>query len=131
MTQMQIQPLHSKEHALSIARINEHHGLYGSVINSDTVLWLSWYVILWPESNRSVAADSMPCCRMWMQGPVQWINRIGWRDLQDFEVHAMFIYWREISVMMGCKWVPNTLAELEDFRRVRLLPITLFHQWVD
>lgn len=43
MTQMQVQPLHSKEHALTMARINEHHSLYGSVINSDTVLWLSWY----------------------------------------------------------------------------------------
>ena len=32
----------------------------------------------------------------------------------------MFVYWREISVMMGCKWVPNTLTELENFRRVRL-----------
>ena len=53
-----------------------------------------------------------------MQGPVQWINRIGWRELEDFEVHALFIYWREMSVMMGCKWVPHTLAELEDFRRV-------------
>ena len=51
MTQMQVQPLHSKEHALSIARINEHHNLYGSVINSDTVLWLSWYVDPRPESN--------------------------------------------------------------------------------
>lgn len=115
---MQVQPLHSKGHALSIARINEHHSLYGSVINSDTVLWLSWYVNLLPDSMRSVTADSMTRYRMWMQGPVQWINRIGWRKLQDFEVHAMFIYWRELSVMMGCKWVPNTLTELEDFRRV-------------
>ena len=118
MTQMQIQPLHSKEHALSMARINEHHSLYGSVINSDTVLWLSWYVILPSGSTRSVAADVMTRCRMWMLGPVQWINLIGWRKLQDFEVYAMFIYWREMSVMLGCKWVPNTLSELEDFRQV-------------
>ena len=32
-----------------MARINEHHSLYGNVINSDTVLWLSWYVSLWGE----------------------------------------------------------------------------------
>ena len=68
---------------------------------------------------RSVAADWTPVCRMWMLGPIQWINLIGWRKLQDFEVHAMFIYWREMSVMMGCKWVPNTLSELENFRLVR------------
>ena len=61
-----------------------------------------------------------------MQGPVEWINRIGWRNLQDFEVHAMFIYWREMSVMMGCKWVPHTLAELEDFRRVGFYPLHSF-----
>lgn len=77
-----------------------------------------------PNSTRCVAADLMPCCRMWMLGPVQWINLIGWRKLQDFEVHAMFIYWREMSVMMGCKWVPNTLAELENFRQVVLTPYT-------
>ena len=60
MTQMQVQPLHSREHALTMARINEHHSLYGNVINSDTVLWLSWYVSLWPGSIRSMAADSIP-----------------------------------------------------------------------
>ena len=54
--------------ALSMARIDEHHYLYGSVINSDTVLWLARYVDIRAESNRSVAADSMPCFRMWMQG---------------------------------------------------------------
>ena len=59
MTQMQIQPLHSREHALSIARINEHHNLYGSVINSDTILWLSWYVTIPPDLTLSVAADSI------------------------------------------------------------------------
>lgn len=58
-----------------------------------------------------------------MLGPIQWINLIGWRKLLDFEVHAMFIYWREMSVMMGCKWVPNTLAELEIFRLVWLLSL--------
>ena len=103
-----------------MARINEHHSLYGNVINSDTVLWLSWYVHLLPRSIQSVAADSISVCRMWMLGPIQWINLIGWRKLQNFEVHAMFIFWRELSVMMGCKWVPNTLAELETFRLVCL-----------
>ena len=59
MTQMQVQPLHSKEHALTMARINEHHSLYGNVINSDTVLWLSWYVHLLPRSIQSAAAESI------------------------------------------------------------------------
>lgn len=128
MTQMQVQPLHSREHALSVARINEHHSVYGGVINSDTVLWLSWYVNLPLDPIPIVAADPLSCCRMWMRGPVQWINLIGWRKLQYFEVHAMFIYWREMSVMLGCKWVPNTLTELEDFRQVGPRPLTLRHQ---
>ncbi len=127
---MQVQPLHSKEHAITMARINEHHSLYGSVINSDTVLWLSWYVGPPLDLTRNVDTEQMPRCRMWMLGPVQWINLIGWRKLQDFEIHAMFIYWREMSVMMGCKWVPYTLAELEDFRKVWLRPFPLSHQKV-
>ena len=69
-------------------------------------------------------------CRMWMLGPIQWINLIGWRKLQDFEVHAMFIYWRELSVMMGCKWVPDTLIELEDFRVVGLASLTISSQTI-
>ena len=64
-----------------------------------------------------------------MLGPVQWINLIGWRKLQDFEVHAMFIYWREMSVMMGCKWVPNTLIELENFRMVGLQHTIPYNQF--
>ena len=108
-----------------MARINEHHSLYGSVINSDTVLWLSWYASLSPGSIQGLSADSMLFSRMWMIGPVQWINLIGWRKLLDFEVHAMFVYWREMSVMLGCKWVPNTLQELEAFRLVRNQSLTI------
>lgn len=54
-----------------------------------------------------------------MNGPVQWISRGGWRKLEPFEVHAMWIFWRELSVRMGCKWVPYHLEELEHFREVR------------
>ena len=53
-----------------------------------------------------------------MNGPVQWINRGGWRKLEPFEVHAMWVFWRELSVRMGCKWVPYHLEELEHFREV-------------
>lgn len=66
-----------------------------------------------------------------MIGPIQWIDRIGWRKLQNFEVHAMFIFWRELSVMLGCKWVPNSLPELENFRQVRFSSPTLPHHWAD
>lgn len=43
MTAMMAQPLGSEFSSLVLARINEHHTKYGDRINSDTVLWLSWY----------------------------------------------------------------------------------------
>ena len=43
MTAMMAQPLGSEFSSLALARINEHHNKYGDRINSDTVLWLSWY----------------------------------------------------------------------------------------
>ena len=62
--------------------------------------------------------ESADRSRMWMQGPIQWINLAGWRKLEAFEVHAMFVFWRELSLMLGCKWVPNTLEEFRKFRDV-------------
>ena len=43
MTAIMAQPLGSEFSSLALARINEHHNKYGDRINSDTVLWLSWY----------------------------------------------------------------------------------------
>lgn len=53
-----------------------------------------------------------------MDGPVCWINRAGWRRLEPFEIHAMWIFWRELSVLIGFKYVPTYLHELEHFREV-------------
>ncbi|KAL9102145.1 MAG: hypothetical protein Q9163_002676 [Psora crenata] len=92
---MQAQPFHSLFHAQTMARVNEHHNNYGRFINSDTVLWLAW---------------------IFMNGPIQWICLAGGRPLDPWEVYAMFVMWRELSVMLGCKWVPNTPEEFEDFR---------------
>lgn len=54
-----------------------------------------------------------------MWGPTHWINRGGWRKMEPFEVHAQWVLWRELSVRMGCKWVPTYLYELQHFREVR------------
>ncbi len=59
-----------------------------------------------------------------MHGPIQWINQFGYRKLNNFEEHAMFIMWRELSVMLGCKWVPQTREEFEKFRVVSPSPNT-------
>ncbi|MCJ1457883.1 hypothetical protein MMC28_008252 [Mycoblastus sanguinarius] len=96
MTAIMALKLHTVYSGRAIARINEHHNRYGNQINSDTVLWLS---------------------EMWMSGPIRWINRVGWRKLQPFEEHAMFVFWRELSLLLGCKWVPNNLAEFKHFRQ--------------
>ena len=55
---------------------------------------------------------------MWLNGPIQWINIAGWRKLEPFEEHAMFILWRELSVLLGCKWVPSTYEDFEFFSNV-------------
>ncbi|KAI9806655.1 MAG: hypothetical protein M1825_006112 [Sarcosagium campestre] len=86
-------PLKSEYNSLAIARINEHHANFKK-INSDTVLYLIW--IFW-------------------SGPVQWINIAGWRKLEPFEVHAMWVFWREIAVRFGVKYVPKTILEMEEW----------------
>ena len=55
---------------------------------------------------------------MWMQGPIRWIDQFGWRPIEPFEREALFVIWRELSVMMGCKWVPKTRDLFDDFDKV-------------
>ncbi|KAI9732337.1 MAG: hypothetical protein M1834_001544 [Cirrosporium novae-zelandiae] len=95
MTAIMALPIKSWNCSLACARINEHHTKYKSVINSDTMLWLSW---------------------MWTDGPIRWINNHGWRKLEPFEEHAIWIVWRELSLRLGCKWVPHTWGELVEFK---------------
>ena len=60
---------------------------------------------------------------MWMQGPIRWINQFGWRPLMQWEKWALFIMWRELSVMLGCKWVPEDLATFDQFEKVYSSPV--------
>ena len=66
-----------------------------------------------------------------MQGPIRWINQFGWRPIMQWEKWALFIMWRELSVMMGCKWVPQDLAAFDEFETVYLSPISLSEWNVD
>ena len=68
---------------------------------------------------------------MWMQGPIRWINQFGWRPITQWEKWALFIMWRELSVMMGCKWVPQDLAAFDDFEKVCLSPVYVSEWNVD
>ena len=66
-----------------------------------------------------------------MQGPIRWINQFGWRPIMQWEKWALFIMWRELSVMMGCKWVPQDLAAFDEFEKVCLNPMRLSERSVD
>lgn len=101
------QPLRSEYSSLALARINVHHSFYPR-INSDTVLYLIWH--------------------FW-RALVVWINRVGWRKLEDFEVLALWYFWREIGLRMGVKYMPETMEEVEqwsvEYRKHYVYP----HKW--
>ncbi|KAH0536405.1 hypothetical protein FGG08_006730 [Glutinoglossum americanum] len=105
MSSMMAHPLRSRSSSLVIARINEHHSFYGRQINSDTVLYLIW---------------------LFGWGPVEMVQKFGWRKLQPFELHAMWIFWRELALRLGCKYVPETVEEMvawkEAFRKQEVYP---------
>jgi hypothetical protein len=97
MSSMMAHPLRSRSSSLVLARINEHHNYHGPLINSDSVLYLIW---------------------LFGWGPVQMLEKFGWRKLQPFELHAMWIFWRELALRLGCKYVPETLDEMISWKDV-------------
>lgn len=101
------QPLKSEYNSLALARINVHHAGYPK-INSDTVLYLIWH--------------------FW-RALVVWINLVGWRKLEDFEVLALWYHWREIGVRMGCKYVPETMEEMNEWSEAYRKEYVFPHSW--
>ncbi|KAF8862180.1 hypothetical protein BDZ45DRAFT_212739 [Acephala macrosclerotiorum] len=89
-------PLKSKMHSLVMARINEHHHRYGVWINSDDILYLIIHFAMIPG---------------------HWINRFGYRKLEPFEEHALWVLWREIGCMMGCRYMPQELSQAKLWRK--------------
>jgi ER-bound oxygenase mpaB/B'/Rubber oxygenase, catalytic domain len=47
--------------------------------------------------------------------PAQWVNKYGYRQLCDNEIHAGFKLWCEVGKAMGIKNIPATREEFEDF----------------
>ncbi|KAI9828118.1 MAG: hypothetical protein M1832_003645 [Thelocarpon impressellum] len=107
MTAFLAQPLKSEYSSLALARINVHHLLYPK-INSDSVLYLIWH--------------------FWW-APIRMMNQFGWRRVQDFEVHATWIVWRELALRMGCKYVPETIAEMEEWKDAYRSEHVYPHRW--
>ncbi|KAI9795400.1 MAG: hypothetical protein M1833_007188 [Piccolia ochrophora] len=104
MSAFMAHPFNSEYNSLALARINVHHSNYPK-INSDTVLYVIWH--FWRASYI-------------------WINRVGWRTLEPFEIHALWVFWREIGVRMGIKYVPYSIPEVERwseiFRKEQVYP---------
>lgn len=47
--------------------------------------------------------------------PVSFINTYEWRQLTPLEIHARYVYWREVGARMGVKDIPHTLEELKQW----------------
>ncbi|KAI9834432.1 MAG: hypothetical protein M1826_002586 [Phylliscum demangeonii] len=101
------QPLGSEYSSLAIARINVHHAFYPR-INSDTVLYLIWH--------------------FW-RACVRWIDLVGWRRLEAFEVVALWYVWREIGLRMGCKYMPDTIEEVTEWSEAYRKHYVYPHKW--
>lgn len=55
---------------------------------------------------------------MFWRGPVTWINRVGWRKMEDFEIQATWMIWREVGIRMGVKYMPEDYHELLKWKDV-------------
>jgi len=95
MTAFMAHEMKSPIQSLVLARINEHHHRYGAKINSDDMLYLMIHFGF---------------------APVAWINRFGYRQLEDFEIHALWVIWREIACRMGVKYIPKTVEQAQLWR---------------
>ena len=75
----------------ALARINYLHSRYGKLITRDDLLYtLSLFVF----------------------EPVDFLKAYEWRELSALEVHARYVYWREIGARMGIADIPLTLEDL-------------------
>ena len=47
--------------------------------------------------------------------PIDWMQRYGWRRFTAHEERAWFNYWHRIGVLMGLENIPNTRADFDRF----------------
>ena len=86
--------LDSEAGSTALARINYLHSRYGKLITRDDLLYtLSLFVF----------------------EPVDFLKSYEWRELSALEVHARYVYWREIGARMGIADIPRTLGQLKSW----------------
>lgn len=78
-----------------IARMNRIHGHY-AISNEDFLYVLSSFVA----------------------EPIRWLQRYGWRALNDAEQQALFRFWRQVGQRMGIAAIPDSLAGLLAFNEL-------------
>jgi len=74
----------------SIARMNKTHAHF-KISNDDYLFVLSTFVI----------------------DPIDWIDRFGWRRLEEVEKQALFLFWRNVGERMELQSLPDSLAQME------------------
>jgi len=78
----------------AIARMNAIHGRF-AISNADFLYVLSTFVF----------------------EPIRWIERFGWRSLEETEKEAMFFFWRAVGERMHIAEIPTSAAALEEYNR--------------
>ncbi len=84
----------SERGARAIARMNAIHSRF-KISNADFLYVLSTFVF----------------------GPLDWIDRFGWRPLVEAERLAMFYFWREVGARMHITDIPSEYEEFARFSR--------------
>jgi dephospho-CoA kinase len=84
----------SPEGTAVIGRLNRIHGHY-AISNDDFLYVLSTFVV----------------------EPIRWLQRYGWRSLNDAEEQATYRFWRRVGRRMGLAAIPDTLEELLAFNQ--------------
>jgi len=83
------QPAEDPRAMIALARVNWLHSQY-NISNDDFLYTLSLFV----------------------NEPIVWAERYGWRPLSPLERHAFYIYWVEIGKRMGIQDIPKSMEEL-------------------
>lgn len=81
----------SERGAAAIERMNAIHGRF-RIANDDFLYVLSTFVL----------------------DPIRWIDRFGWRSLDDAERRALFAFWRNVGERMGIAELPADLESLRE-----------------
>lgn len=82
----------SAQGTAALARINHTHGHF-SIPNEDYLFVLSTFML----------------------DPIDWIQRYGWRRLNDREQQALYYFWCNVGQRMGIQDIPESLQAMRRF----------------